>query len=481
MMRVVLAFGRERHEYEPLPRAGREGGRRARRADRAADRVPAGGPADHRGRHGGGARRRRLPGRRTARSRAGELLVVLSLHRADLPAARAAHDTRSPASSSSSSPAACRFDLLDIEPEVDGEAGRAWRIERARGELELDGVGFGYETRPATSSRTSRFEVPAGRSVAIVGPTGAGKSTLASLLPRFYDAEEGRVLIDGNDVRDLTLESLRAQFSIVLQEPLLFSGTIVDNIRYGKPDATHEEVEEAAKAANAHDFISALPERLRDAARRAGREDLGRRAPADRGRARVPPRRADPDPRRADVVDRLADRGGDPRRARPADGGPDDDHDRPPALDAPQRRPDPRARRRAASSSRAPTRSCSRRPGSTSSCGRRRPRPRRAAAPVAAPAEPRADRLGGARRAAARPPSRQPQACHRGRPRCARSEAGRPRRATAAAEDRPARDAEQDPGRRRRLARRPVRRPASSGSATRSTTSRRTRARRRCS
>ena len=108
--------------------------------------------------------------------------------------------------------------------------------------------------------RDVSFTVPAGEAVALVGPTGAGKSTLASLLPRFYDPEQGRVLIDGTDVRDVTVESLRAQFSIVLQEPLLFSGTIFQNIRYGKPDATQEEVEAAAKAANAHDFITELPE-----------------------------------------------------------------------------------------------------------------------------------------------------------------------------------------------------------------------------
>ncbi len=96
--------------------------------------------------------------------------------------------------------------------------------------------------------------------VALVGPTGAGKTTLVSLIPRFYDVSHGRILLDGTGIRELTLKSLREQISIVLQEPLLFSGSIADNIRYGKLDATMDEIMEAAKAANAHDFIMRLPQ-----------------------------------------------------------------------------------------------------------------------------------------------------------------------------------------------------------------------------
>jgi ATP-binding cassette, subfamily B, bacterial len=150
------------------------------------------------------------------------------------------------------------FDLMDREPDLK-EKEDARTIERSRGELEFDHVGFAYTTRPDVLKDVT-FNVPAGRAVAIVGPTGAGKSTLVSLLPRFYDVETGGVLIDGVDVRDLTLRSLRSQFSIVLQEPLLFSDSIFENIRYGKLDASVEEVEEAAKAANAHEFITALPD-----------------------------------------------------------------------------------------------------------------------------------------------------------------------------------------------------------------------------
>jgi ABC-type multidrug transport system fused ATPase/permease subunit len=147
--------------------------------------------------------------------------------------------------------------LLDTAPEIT-EKPDAEALGRARGELTFERVSFGYKGRGSTLKSLS-FHLPAGQALAIIGPTGAGKSTLASLIPRLYDAGEGCVCIDGWDVRDLTLESLRAQFSIVLQEPLLFAGSIADNIGYGRLGATQEEIEQAAKDANAHDFITALP------------------------------------------------------------------------------------------------------------------------------------------------------------------------------------------------------------------------------
>ena len=150
------------------------------------------------------------------------------------------------------------FDLMDMSPEVKQKRD-AVPLSRARAEIELENVGFGYAGRPGVLKEVS-FRAEAGDSVAIVGPTGAGKSTLASLVPRFYDPSEGTVRLDGRDVRDYKLADLRSQFSIVLQEPLLFSGTIAHNIRYGTPNASTEEVIEAAQAANAHEFISALPE-----------------------------------------------------------------------------------------------------------------------------------------------------------------------------------------------------------------------------
>jgi ABC-type multidrug transport system fused ATPase/permease subunit len=149
------------------------------------------------------------------------------------------------------------FELLDTPTEID-ESPDAVTLPPPRGALSFDNVSFSYKSR-ADALRGVSFTVPIGSAVAIVGPTGAGKSTLASLLPRFHDATHGSVRIDGHDVRDLTLASLRAQYSIVLQEPLLFTGSIADNIAYGRPGAPREEVEEAARAANAHDFITRLP------------------------------------------------------------------------------------------------------------------------------------------------------------------------------------------------------------------------------
>jgi ATP-binding cassette subfamily B protein/subfamily B ATP-binding cassette protein MsbA len=149
------------------------------------------------------------------------------------------------------------FAILDTKPDIQDAPG-AIAIERCHGRVEFWHVGFHYEGRVETLVDVS-FAVKAGQVVAIVGPTGAGKSTLVSLIPRFYDAVQGQVLVDGIDVKKLTLASLRAQVSVVLQEPLLFSGTIMENIRYGRLEASDEDVIEAAKQANAHDFIMGLP------------------------------------------------------------------------------------------------------------------------------------------------------------------------------------------------------------------------------
>jgi ATP-binding cassette, subfamily B, bacterial len=149
------------------------------------------------------------------------------------------------------------FKILDTEPEI-RDAPDAVAIDRARGRVAFEGVNFHYRGRTDTL-RDISFEAEPGQVVAIVGPTGAGKTTLMSLIPRFYDRQQGRILLDGTDTKRLTLKSLRAQISVVLQEPLLFSGTIAENIRYGRLDATPEEIIEAAKAANAHDFVMRLP------------------------------------------------------------------------------------------------------------------------------------------------------------------------------------------------------------------------------
>jgi len=147
--------------------------------------------------------------------------------------------------------------LLETEPDIEERPG-AVEMGSAGGHVAFEDVCFTYEGRQDTLKHAS-FEARAGQRVGIVGPTGAGKSTLLSLLPRFYDPQSGRLLLDGHDVRDLKLASLRAQVSVVLQEPLLFSGSIADNIRYGQLEASEEDVLAAAKAANVHDFITALP------------------------------------------------------------------------------------------------------------------------------------------------------------------------------------------------------------------------------
>jgi ATP-binding cassette subfamily B protein/subfamily B ATP-binding cassette protein MsbA len=148
-------------------------------------------------------------------------------------------------------------DLLDTVPDIKDLPG-AVEVRRATGAVVLQGVSFSHQGRTDTLKDVS-FEAKAGRMVAIVGPTGAGKTTLISLIPRFYDPSRGRILLDGHDTRTLTLRSLREQISLVSQEPLLFSGAIADNIRYGRLDASMDEVIEAAQSANAHDFIMRLP------------------------------------------------------------------------------------------------------------------------------------------------------------------------------------------------------------------------------
>lgn len=148
--------------------------------------------------------------------------------------------------------------LLATEPAIREKPG-AIELGRGRGEVRLRKVGFAHQGRAHTLSEVSFVAMP-GERIAVVGETGAGKSTLMSLLIRFYDPDAGSVEIDGVDVRDLTLASLRDQFSVVLQEPMLFSGSIEDNIRYGKLEATREEIVAAARAANAHSFIERLPD-----------------------------------------------------------------------------------------------------------------------------------------------------------------------------------------------------------------------------
>jgi ATP-binding cassette subfamily B protein len=149
------------------------------------------------------------------------------------------------------------MELLDQTPEVPEKPG-ARRIERAKGAVTFCDVSFAYREGSPVLHDVS-FEVEPGTRVGISGTTGAGKSTLMNLLTRFYDPTSGRILLDGVDLRDYKLADLRNQFAIVLQEPVLFSNSIAENIAYARPDASEEEIVEAAKAANAHEFITSLP------------------------------------------------------------------------------------------------------------------------------------------------------------------------------------------------------------------------------
>ncbi len=152
------------------------------------------------------------------------------------------------------------FDIMDMKPEIRDHPG-AVVLNGVQGRVEFDRVCFTYQQAdmPDRVLDHVSFMVEHGQKVALVGPSGSGKSTVISLIPRFYDVDDGVVRIDGTDVRQISLKSLRQHIGMVLQEPVLFSGTIWDNIRYGKPDASDEEVIAAAKAANAYDFIVSLP------------------------------------------------------------------------------------------------------------------------------------------------------------------------------------------------------------------------------
>jgi ATP-binding cassette subfamily B protein len=149
------------------------------------------------------------------------------------------------------------FELLDVKP-VLVERSNAITLPAVEGKVDFENVFFGYKTGQPVLKGVS-FTVHPGEVVALVGPSGSGKSSLVGMVPRFYDPQAGKVLVDGNDVRDVTFESLRRQIGIVPQETILFSGTVAENIAYGQDSFDIKEVEQAARIANAHDFILALP------------------------------------------------------------------------------------------------------------------------------------------------------------------------------------------------------------------------------
>lgn len=152
------------------------------------------------------------------------------------------------------------LEVVETEPEI-VDAADAKPLKNVKGNVCYEDVSFHYSDDDTLVLSHVSFEIPAGKSIALVGPSGSGKTTICSLLPRFYDVTEGRVTIDGNDVRKLTLESLRSQIGLVSQDVYLFGGSIKDNIAYGKPDATMDEIVDAAQKANIHDFIMELPDK----------------------------------------------------------------------------------------------------------------------------------------------------------------------------------------------------------------------------
>jgi ATP-binding cassette, subfamily B, multidrug efflux pump len=149
------------------------------------------------------------------------------------------------------------FEIVDTQNEV-SDAANAVDLHDVRGEIRFEDVGFAYRGGPATLSNIN-FTANPGQMVALIGPTGSGKSTVTNLVPRFYDPTVGRVLIDGHDLRETRVKSLREQIGIVLQAPFLFNATIAENIAYGRPDAPMEEIVAAARAAAAHTFIEGFP------------------------------------------------------------------------------------------------------------------------------------------------------------------------------------------------------------------------------
>ena len=226
--------------------------------------------------------------------------------------------------------------LLAIPNEVAERPG-ARTLDTVRDGVHYEGVSFGYERTPVLQN--VELPIRAGEIVALVGHSGAGKSTLVNLLPRFFDPDEGRVTIDGIDIRDLKLRSLRALIGLVTQETVLFNDTVRNNIAYGRSDLPLERVREAAAAAYADEFIMEMERRLRHGDRRGRAAPLGRATAAAGDRPRAAQERADPDPRRGHLAARQPVRSAGAEGALQPDAGADDAGHRPPSVDGDAGRP----------------------------------------------------------------------------------------------------------------------------------------------
>src|SRR5699024_10496100 len=150
-------------------------------------------------------------------------------------------------------------EMLDVEPDIQDKKD-AITVDNLQGDIQFDDVTFTYEKTQAPVLTNMSFSIRAGETIAFVGPSGAGKTTISSLIPRFYDIDKGSITIDGMDIRNMTMRSLRSQIGIVQQDVFLFTGTLRENIAYGKLDATAEEIEEAARLAHMEEFIAELPD-----------------------------------------------------------------------------------------------------------------------------------------------------------------------------------------------------------------------------
>ncbi len=216
------------------------------------------------------------------------------------------------------------FELLEVEPQIRAPEHPVALPVPARGTVAFDRVVFHYPSRPDTPALDDfSLDVLAGDKVALVGPSGAGKTTVFQLLLRFYDPQAGAVRIDGIDVQAADPAEVRARIAVVPQDPVIFAASVMENVRYGRPDASEADVRRACEAAYASEFIAELPERLCEQSRRARGAPFGRTAATPRDCARRARRSADPAARRSDERSRRGKRARRPARARAADGGPD--------------------------------------------------------------------------------------------------------------------------------------------------------------